>query len=366
LDNPHCPGLAWDVVGTWLGAADQGPPAERPRSLSDILSLLGSGPDAWQCQVHAQRRITVERDTRQPDLVLEFQRLEDGGVSEIKVCVEVKHGSGFDREQLDAYKKWLGNYSGLGVLLLVAPRADYGRFKRDEIPPEVPHLTWQQTAKTISRHSTADCAGRFLLEEFCDYLSEEGLMDPDFVSPLHLAALAERNRAERAVALACEMASGYLSQNWDKQLDVKKPRAAASYGIDYWEMHPAARKGESADDWHPAWWGWELKSSDAALPSSRGGIPVFIAGLTAERGDVIAAGEDGAVWLAKLNAPHQESGDGFFAISGDAEWLVRAAYPEEVLVGRTLEQQGETLGKWILGTYDALYKAHSPNRGNAP
>jgi hypothetical protein len=39
---------------------------------------------------------------------------------------------------------------------------------------------------------------------------------------------------------------------------------------------------------------------------------------------------------------------------------VRVAYPEEVLVGRTIQQQGENLGRWVVETYEALYAAGPP------
>lgn len=40
--------------------------------------------------------------------------------------------------------------------------------------------------------------------------------------------------------------------------------------------------------------------------------------------------------------------------------FLRFAYPEEVLVGRTLQAQGESLGHWVVETYEALHEAGPP------
>jgi hypothetical protein len=109
-----------------------------------------------------------------------------------------------------------------------------------------------------------------------------------------------------------------------------------------------------AGDWAPAWWDWNLKEEDWEMEDSRGGVPVFVAGVTTELGHPIVTPQ-AASWAAKLTDSH-----GFAEVEDECQRFERIAYPEEILIGRTLQQQGESLGRWIVETYEALYAAGPP------
>jgi hypothetical protein len=81
----------------------------------------------------------------------------------------------------------------------------------------------------------------------------------------------------------------------------------------------------------------------------------FIAGATAYPRESIVKGADGAAWAARLHESH-----GFMPIRDNMQRFARIAYPEEVLVGRSLQEQGESLGRWVVATYRALYAAGPP------
>ena len=44
----------------------------------------------------------------------------------------------------------------------------------------------------------------------------------------------------------------------------------------------------------------------------------------------------------------------FHRVSDDCERLTRIAFPEEVLIGRTLEAQAASLGEWVVEGFKAL------------
>ena len=367
FEDPHCRGLAWHVVMQWLEAAENKGVGECGRKLAATRSLLAREPDSWSCTVRTQVRSIVEDHVRRADLVLSFTRSVEAELQEVVICVEVKHGTGPHDGQLAAYQRWLEDRGHVNAaVVLVAPRADYRWFAACELPVEVPRLTWQQTAKAIGGYATGNEVGDFLIGQVCDYLAEEGLVDPDVITPLHLVVLAQRSRADEAIARACDIASDYVCREWDTRRDRFELWGKPQLGLGYWEIYPAARKGNAPRDWTPAWWDWNLRESDASLPDSRGSVPVFTAGLCAERGNAIARGPEGTRWLTDLNIPPGDMGKRFVPVSDTHERLSRIAYPEEILVGRTLQQQGESLGAWIVAAYEALYEAGPPAGANGP
>ena len=93
---------------------------------------------------------------------------------------------------------------------------------------------------------------------------------------------------------------------------------------------------------------WELEAS-------RGGVPVFAAGVTAPARDSPSS--------PRRRCPGRRDStrlNGFVEVIDKYQRLDRVAYPEEVLVGRNLQQQGESLGRWVVETYAALYAAGPP------
>lgn len=147
------------------------------------------------------------------DLELRFARPASGS-DDVVIWVEVKHGASPHEHQLTTYVADLADQGApAGAVVLLAPRASY---PFPEPPPdEVPQRTWQQTARFCARHARGKAGeSHFLVGECLDYLQAEGLMDPDVITPVHLVALAEHRQALDAVALACEVASGYIQRHW--------------------------------------------------------------------------------------------------------------------------------------------------------
>jgi hypothetical protein len=185
-------------------------------------------------------------------------------------------------------------------------------------------------------------------------------MDLEAITPVHLIAFAERDRADNAVARACETASAFIARTWNERTGCWERAGKPRYERGYWETFPQAPRRERAADWGTVWWDWNLLSDDLSLPDSRGGVPVFISGAGDHLSNPpIAAGSASAGWAAPLFDTH-----GFVAFEAGYRRFVRVAYPEEVLVGRSLNDQGERLGSWIVESYWALYEAGPPPRAS--
>jgi hypothetical protein len=178
-------------------------------------------------------------------------------------------------------------------------------------------------------------------------------MDPDVITPLHLVAFAEHRRALEGIVLALEVAGGYIEREWNERLG-REERADTTVG--YHENHAKGKRGQPLADWGPnCFWDWNLVGNDSLLDDSRGGVPFFIAGAGVGKRQVLVTAE-GAGWAANLYESH-----GFVEMNSNSySRFVRVAYPEEVLVGRTLQQQGESLGQWVVNSYAALYAAKPP------
>ena len=125
-------------------------------------------------------------------------------------------------------------------------------------------------------------------------------MDLEVISPLHLVALAEYPRAVEGIKTVCEVASGYIDREWATRADYNKHYGRPSYGVGYWETHPHAKRGEEPADWGPVWWDWNLRESDVGIEDSRGGVPTFTCGLTADLDHPIVT-TDTSAWAIKLS-----------------------------------------------------------------
>jgi hypothetical protein len=353
--------LAWWVATGWLDAAQSNPPAEGGGVAAQLHDELGTDPEAWQCEARTQVRTKAGGAARRPDLELWFTPLaNEESTAQLVICVEVKHGTGPHTEQLLAYQQSLEDRGATeSIVLLVAPREAYSEFDEQQIPDTVPRLTWQLTASRIRRWPHDDPVTSFLVDELCAYLREEGLMDLEALSPLHMVVISEMEPTEQAVKTVCELASDYLSRHWgapESRAEGRQPR----FGLGYWEVHRAAPHGEPAQSWDPALWSWDLMRSDAGVQESRGGVPVFMSGLTVDKGTPLATGEHGERWLKGLNAAFEYPQDKFRRVSDIRERIVRVAYPEEILIGRSLQAQADALGAWIRAGYKALYAVGPP------
>lgn len=346
-------GLALELARLWLalrhidGQEEKMPPWSSTRAALDVDGLVLRLPvSTWR----------LTRGGNFPDIELRFGRPGASSADDIVVWVEVKHGSPPGKNQLQNYLDDASQEEAKATaVVLLAPRASYPF--PGLVPPGVPECTWQDTAHECQRWAPDTEKARFLRDEFLDYLQEESLMEPKVFTPMHLAALAEYNRMIDGIARVCELASGYIDRNWNTRIDCDNPHGKEAWGVGYWETIPPARRGQEAPDWSPAFWDWNLKESDLGMDDSHGGVPVFTAGASAEPRNTIIRGVEAAAWQAKLQASNDFV---YFRDSDGYDRFVRVAYPEEVLVGRDLSRQADSLGKWVVDTYEALYEAGRP------
>ena len=191
LVNDHCAGLAGHVALDWLTAALKDTRITIKEPLGDIRDLLADDGAAWACTVRTQLELKTPEGRKRPDLELSFAR-EGDRPENVTLWVEVKHGTKPHSRQLWAYLENLRRLRGShnSVLLLLAPRTKLPSFDPDEIPDEVPQLTWEVTASSIKSFDTAEPVGRFLRDQLFDYLREEKLVDPGPLTPVYLESFA--------------------------------------------------------------------------------------------------------------------------------------------------------------------------------
>ena len=91
------------------------------------------------------------------------------------------------------------------------------------MPASVPRLTWQQVAESVRTFTAENATGAFLVEELCNYLTEEKLMDPPQLTPLHIVALANCNDALRSPGE--RLRSGHRTDRRDSRLGNRRFRA---------------------------------------------------------------------------------------------------------------------------------------------
>lgn len=106
--------------------------------------------------------------------------------------------------------------------------------------------------------------------------------------------------------------------------------------------------GETLHGWKITWRRFD-NSDKATLPDGRRGVPRFAAGLNAPAGTL--ASLDPAV-----REQLQRSGFALWA-AGDLRWkdydyIVMTAYPDELLAGKSIQEQGTAVGHWVLETFN--------------
>ncbi|MGI8659203.1 MAG: hypothetical protein ACR2K4_10635 [Candidatus Limnocylindria bacterium] len=202
----------WPELGLTMAQAWLDPLQQRAGG-GERVSATGEAADALSAMpADALRRVRTQVvvEGGRVDLELWFSPEADAWSDAVVVRVEVKHGSDPHSDQLRTYQRTLPATSNPHAVVLLASRArlpyEYGR----EIPPSVPQRSWQQTARLIAKQSTEDPVQDWLRDEFCTYLREEQLMDPEALRPEHLTALAYMDEATTSLALVTERASEYL------------------------------------------------------------------------------------------------------------------------------------------------------------
>jgi len=356
--SARCSGLPRHVALSWLTAAA----LQHDCACADELAaILGDEDRDWRCEVRTQLRIEVAGAIRRPDLELRFSHGEpDGRATSVVLWIEFKHGTTPHSGQLHAYvQAQRARRLAHATVLLVAPRADIP-FDPVEIPAQVPVLSWQETARSLRAYPPPDDVARYLVDELCAYLKEEGLMDPDQLSPVHLVALANYREALSTLDRVCDIAAEEVSRRWNQgELPGRWPSTGPrSEKSARWWPYPSYPIGGSAPGVSDAWsWDWEqLDDSASVLLDGRPGVPCFSVGMAAEV-------KDGA--MATLTdaqrAALEQAAFSLLALgdtnSRNYEYVWRIAYPEEVLAGRDLRSQGDALASWIHDGFLALSAA---------
>jgi len=343
LDHPQCDGLAVKLVTGWLadGAAGGGAQAVE---LGRIEELLTQG--MWHCSTRTQFIIDVDQQHRRPDLELRFS---SDALPEVLVWVEVKHGSEPHTMQLRAYLDAIGEANAFVVLL--APRLDYLRFESAEIPPDVLQATWQTTAGIIRSMSGETVVGQFLIDELLAYLREERLIDLERITPEHLVALSYHAEALEALEQAWQIADEYVHAHWAPH----GPEHVGSRYGETWHYYPSHPPDVDTPLSSHEQFSWSIFHDGAQyFKNGRRGVPRVVAGVgqwdDTALPDIGSEGED-QLRNQKFTilVPKRDVWTG----RGVRTW--RMAYPDEILAGSTLVEQGRAVGEWVVEAFKQLH-----------
>lgn len=140
LREPPTDGLALAIVREWLAAPRAG---GDPTAWASVATALAADDMA----LRNTRTQCFTTSGKFVDLELTFAIAGGAPADDITIWVEAKHGTGPGDEQLPTYLADLGVPGRRGVVVLLAPHADYP-FAPDP-PRQVAQCTWQQTAVTL-------------------------------------------------------------------------------------------------------------------------------------------------------------------------------------------------------------------------
>ena len=299
-------------------------------------------------------RTQVTSKQKQVDLELRFGPEPTRSPNDVLIWLEAKAGSQPYPDQLASYRDRLRERIALGAVVLLAPRPDlpYGE---ELVPRGVPQRSWQAATPRL-RHLrvTANDPVRFLVDELDGYMTDRNLTLPEAIGPEHLVALAYWNQAEEALVAICEETSRVVKQTWGQPDQVALDRRRPFYGWGYWEAW--TRSGQrGSGEWIRLEW---AVINDPSHPEVDGRSLAFVSGLAAEDSERLTATPDDLERSRRLEDGVTLTGgvvrfERFVDPDGTAR-LSRVGFPEEVLHGRTLEDQARSLGDWIITAFDLL------------
>jgi len=171
-------------------------------------------------------------------------------------------------------------------------------------------------------------------------------MAPERITPEHLVAFAHHLEAMEALQAVCDVAADAVAERW-------KPTEPMHRGDDWIWGYTAPDGGETLHGWKITWRRFD-NSDKATLPDGRRGVPRFVAGLNAPAGA-----------LSSLDpaAREQLRRAGFTLLPAvdlrwkDHDYIVMTAYPDELLAGKSIQEQGTALGQWVLDTFKLATRA---------
>jgi hypothetical protein len=266
---------------------------------------------------------------------------------DVVLWLEIKEGSDIHGNQLDVYlEDIVAHKAAQKAVLLVAPR---GQNFASSPPLAVAPVDWQSASAVVA--ATADDpitnkVDRWLLNEYAEYLREEGLMDPEALDVGMALALMEVDDAEEAAAGICEHADAWIATHWGQRTNQALPRGNSTdpaYGLDYWANYEPSRPGETAaPTWQGGWFEWGMRNTgelEYVNEDDIRGANVFYAGVMfeAKANPVKTTGNE--TWLNE-----RLSHDFLTPWFSGYHRLVRLKYPDELLAQTTLEAQGRALG----------------------
>lgn len=344
------PGLARALALAWLDP-NRGAPEERPADTAEAARVI----DELETDAPVRTRTQIQFPGRVVDLEVRFFADASMTSTAALLWVEAKHGTDPHTNQLSAYRDARPGHPGAVVLL--APRRDLPVDRR-QCPADVPQRCWESAARVGStlqrRAASLDKTSGWLLGEWLAYLKEESLMDIDALGPEHMTALVYRREAESGLPALCaaamRVAEEKLGRHGAQYENVGRSKGPV-YGLGYWSTW------DLPGDWDGAWFDWMLDESGGGDLGIQKGHVYVQAGLSKPRGGEFspASWQDG--FHAGLRAGAQRAI--FRRWRGDHERLKRVAYLHQIVRGDTLDEQGASLGEWLIETYRAI-EAYGP------
>ncbi|MGI8757285.1 MAG: hypothetical protein ACR2MB_15800 [Acidimicrobiales bacterium] len=344
------PELAHALALLWLYPSNEAA-GERASETRDAYEIIRALPADAPVSVRTQVTVTggfVDLELRLRDPAADNQ------LAAI-VWVEVKHGITAHDEQL---KRYAGQRPDVpGAVVLLAPR--------ESLPPppeqhcaDVPERSWQATARRASQLVPADVLAdevkTWLITEWLHYLKEQALMDPETLGPEHLTALAYRKEADAALARICEEAARTIVTEHGPLDDEEPKLGRPAYGLKYWStvVLPAANPGS----WGEASLGWDIFTCPEWVPTGAPGSVMFMAGLSTPKSPVLDA-----TWCEGAQGQRRDGLPVRFEqwTGNEYERFHRVGRPHDVLRGTTLEEQGQSLGRWVNAAFE-VSKAQGP------
>lgn len=343
------PDLALELARLWTAPSNE---AHGEVAYTATRSVhLALGGLALQA-IHSQVR-TVSG--KQVDLTMRFGASPQPSAEDVVIWVENKVGADPHDQQLPGYVKDLPHEVREAAVVLLAPRASLP-YEREVVPDGVPQRSWQAAGRCLHEASThrSDPVELFLLKELIAFMREDNLTDPEAIGPELLVALAYADQAEAALVRICEEVSRYVAREYGEPNSfLEAPRTRKpGYGWGYWEAW-TLREAKNGDA--TLWLDWNAQN-DTTHRESDGRSLFFMSGLAAYSYVDLAPSSEDRLHHEQLQEGVKADGRSvrFQPVSDDCERLTRVAFPEEVLIGRTLEAQAASIGAWIIEGFRVL------------
>lgn len=344
-------GLGLALAIQWLdpGNADRFRGEEAAAGSAEAFERLSGGRAPVLRQVRTQQ-LELLPERRWIDLELLF----DAGGHELKVRIEVKHGSKPENGQVPSYRLDEAGNPAVPVVLL-APSRDLPFTDTDQAPEDVPQRSWQSTLKTIERfkQKTPAPVAAWILGHFIEFAREEGLMPMDAITEEEAGMVSALSTTTQALRELLESARIEIGRQWGEK-DPEK--SSGGKGVGAWKHYRMAQRNRNEPPWldSEAWFEFKV-SDDVDLPSAgiKPGEVVFIAGLTWDKPSGIYPGPLSERLTTELTN-RQEGAFAEFREHGYDRLMRAWSVSDLVNRGTTLEEQGVYLGAEVVAAFEEL------------